>query len=198
MPCSVDKLERLHDEFDLANAAASKFHVAFELVCADDVALDAPLNARNFIQQIGRCASGINERLMLPQEFVSQLTAAADSARLDQRKTFPGFAESGIIIFHALERAGQWPCRAFRSQTQIDAEKRASRMPGRKCFEDSFSQPVKEFVIGNVCCELAFFTVEKEKINIRAVVQFAAAEFAQRKDGEFRLGRTVLFPQFRV
>src|SRR4030095_14388153 len=135
---------------------------------------------------------------MLPQEFVSQLAAAADSARLDQRKTFPGFAEPGIVIFHALERAGQWSRRAFRSQTQIDAKERPSRMPGRKCFEDSFSQPVKEFVIGNVCRELAFFTVEKEKINVRAVIELAATELAQCKNGKFRLGRTILLPQFRV
>ena len=93
MPRSVDKLQGLHDELDLANTAAPQFHVAFELVRADYVALDAPLDAGNFIQQIGRCAPGINKRLMLPQEFVSQLAAAADSARLDQRKTFPGFAE---------------------------------------------------------------------------------------------------------
>src|SRR5258707_7472531 len=168
MPRSVDKLQGLHDEFDLANSAASKFHIAFELVRADDVPLDAPLDAGDLIQQIGRCAPGINKRLMLPQEFVSQLAAAADSARLDQRKTFPCFAEPRIIIFHALERAGQWSCRAFRSQTQIDAEKRASRMAGGKCFEDSFSQPVKELVIGNVRREMAFLTVKKKKINVRA------------------------------
>src|SRR6266567_3721424 len=182
MSRSVDKLQGLHDEFDLANSAASKFHIAFELVRADDVALDAPFDTGDLIQQIGRCAPGINKRLMLPQEFVSQLAAAADSARLDQRKTFPGFAEPRIIVFHAVERAGQWPCRAFRSQTKIDAEKRASWMPGRKCFEDPFSQPVKEFVIGNVRRELAFLTVEKKKIHVRTVIQFSAAELAQCKN----------------
>src|SRR6266576_6352648 len=164
MPRSVDKLQGLHDELDLANPAASKFHVAFELVRTDNVAFDALLDTGNFIQQIGRSAPGINKRLMLSQEFVGQLAAAANSARLDQRKTLPGFAESRIIIFHALERAGQWPRRALRSQTQIDAKKRASWMPGGKCFEDSLCQPVKEFVIGNVRRELAFLTVEKEKI----------------------------------
>src|ERR687888_279729 len=104
MTRSVDKLQCLHDEFDLANTTAPKFYVA----------LDAPLDTGDFIQQIGRCAFRVNKRLMLPQEFVSQLPAAADSARFDQRKTFPGFAEPGIIIFHALERPSQWPCRAFR------------------------------------------------------------------------------------
>src|ERR671937_670693 len=123
MTRSVDKLQCLHDEFDLANTTAPKFYITLQLVRADYVALDAPLDTGDFIQQIGRCAFRVNKRLMLPQEFVSQLPAAADSARFDQRKTFPGFAEPGIIIFHALERPSQWPCRAFRTQTEIDAEK---------------------------------------------------------------------------
>ena len=83
MPRSVDELQGLHDELDLPNTAAPKFYVAFELVRTNYVALDAPLDTGNFIQQIGRCAPGINKRLMLSQEFVSQLAAAADSARLD-------------------------------------------------------------------------------------------------------------------
>src|SRR6266542_4404448 len=93
MPRSVDKLQGLHDEFDFANTAAPKFHVAFQLVLADDVAFNTPLDTGNFVQQIGRGALGINERLMLPQEFVSQLAAAPDSTCLDQRKTFPGLGE---------------------------------------------------------------------------------------------------------
>src|SRR5215467_15215276 len=109
MTRSVDKLQRLHDKLDLPNPAASQFYVALQFVCADDVALDAPFDVGDFIQQISRHTPWVNKRLMLPQEFVSQLTATADSARLDQRKTFPGLAKSGIIIFHAVERAGQRP-----------------------------------------------------------------------------------------
>src|SRR6266567_1614354 len=60
------------------------------------------------------------------------------------------------------------------------------------------TQPVKEFVIGNVRRELAFLTVEKKKIHVRTVIQFSAAELAQCKNGEFRLGRTILLPQFSV
>src|SRR5262252_6809484 len=128
MTRSVDELERLHNEFDLANAAAPKFHVALELVRPDNVALDALLDTGDFIQQIGRDAFRVNERLVLPQEFIGQFAAAADSARLDQRQAFPGFAKPGIIIFHALKGPSQWPRRTFRSKTQVDAEKRASRM----------------------------------------------------------------------
>src|SRR5262249_39197549 len=68
---SMDKLQCLHDEFDLANTTASKLYVALELVRPDYVALDAPLDTGNFIQQIGRRAFRVNKRLMLSQEFVS-------------------------------------------------------------------------------------------------------------------------------
>src|SRR4030095_1928607 len=49
MTRSVDKLQGLHDEFDLANTATSKFHVAFQFVRAHDVALDAPFDTGDFI-----------------------------------------------------------------------------------------------------------------------------------------------------
>src|SRR5512138_3080291 len=61
MTRSMNKLQSLHDEFDLANTAASKFHVPVQLVLADDVALDAPLDAGDLIQQIRRRAPGVNK-----------------------------------------------------------------------------------------------------------------------------------------
>src|SRR5947208_16953798 len=106
MTRTMDQLQRLHDGVDVANAAAPESYVALELFCSNNVALDAKLDARNLIQQIGVGALWVNERLMLPQEFVSELTATGDSAGFDERKPFPSFAEPSVIIFHALERAG--------------------------------------------------------------------------------------------
>src|SRR6266568_1832778 len=80
----MDKLKCLHDKLDFANATAAEFDVAFKLIVSDDVALDASLDVGDLVEQIGRRTLRINERLMLPQEFVSQLPIAADSARLDQ------------------------------------------------------------------------------------------------------------------
>src|SRR5581483_7428797 len=164
MPGSVNKLQGLDNKFDVANTAAPKLYVAFEVVRANDIALNTLFDVGNFIQQVSSRAPGINKRLVLTQEFVSQLTATGDSTGLDKGETFPGFTEPGVIIFHAVQRAGQRPCRAFRPQTQIHAEKRAGWMRCRKRFEDFFSQPVKEFVIRNVRRELPFLTVKKKKI----------------------------------
>ena len=99
----MDQLQRLHDKFDVANAAASEFYVALQVFRSNNVTLDASFDACNLIQQVVRRALRVNERLMLPQEFVSQRTAAGDAACLDQCKPFPSFAEPSVIIFHALE-----------------------------------------------------------------------------------------------
>ena len=66
MTCTVNELERLHDEFDLANAANAKFDVALEFVGSHHVALNAPLDIGDLVEQIGRGAPGIDKRLMLP------------------------------------------------------------------------------------------------------------------------------------
>ena len=60
-----------------------------------------------------------------------------------------------------------------------------------KTFEKSFSQPVEELVIRNVGGELAFLAVEKKKINIRAVIQLATAEFSERENRKFRRWRSL-------
>jgi len=46
----VDKLQRLHDEFDVANAAGSKFYVALQFFRSNNIALDAMLDFRNLLQ----------------------------------------------------------------------------------------------------------------------------------------------------
>ena len=54
MTRSVDNLQRLHDEFDIANAAASQFHVTVQFSGAHDIAFDAMLDFCDLLQQI-RC-----------------------------------------------------------------------------------------------------------------------------------------------
>ena len=79
----MNKLQRLHNKFDLANSAASEFDVALQLIHADDIAFDPSFDARNFVEKIGRRALWINKRLMLPQEFVGELLTAGNSASFD-------------------------------------------------------------------------------------------------------------------
>ena len=60
----MDKLQRLHDELDVANAAAPKFYVAIQLFRPNQIALDAVLDVRNLLEQIRRWTPWVDERLM--------------------------------------------------------------------------------------------------------------------------------------
>src|SRR5207253_6123826 len=71
-------------------------------------------------------------------------------------------------------------------------------MRGRECFENPLSEPVKELVTGEVRRELAFVAVEKKKIDIRAVIQFAASEFTERKNGKCGARGAVALPEFGI
>src|SRR5205814_10548566 len=104
MPRSVGELQRLHDEFDFANAADAKLDVTMELVRSNYIAFDAALDVGDLLEQVGRRALRINKRLMLSQEFICQLAAASDASRLDLCERLPRLAEAGIIIFHAFKR----------------------------------------------------------------------------------------------
>src|SRR5437870_11433047 len=54
MPRSVDKLERLHNEFDFANSAAAKLDVALQFILPDDIAFNSSFDIGDLVQQIGR------------------------------------------------------------------------------------------------------------------------------------------------
>ena len=68
----------------------------------------------------------------------------------------------------------------------------------RKCFENLVSQSIEKFVIRNVRRELAFVAVEKEKVDIRTVIEFGSAEFPERKNCKIRFWRAVPLTQFGI
>ena len=60
----MDKLQRLHDELDVTNAAAPKFYIAIQLLRPNDVTLDAVLDVGNLLEQIRRRTLWVDEWLM--------------------------------------------------------------------------------------------------------------------------------------
>src|SRR5262249_52843432 len=131
-------------------------------------------------------------------EVVRELAAAGNSAGFNQRNALPRFAEARIIIFHALERPSQRACRAFGAQSKVHSKQRARGIRRRKRGENLVAQPIKKLVIGNLRRNLALLPVDKEKVNVRAMIQFAAAEFTERKNGKIRCGGAVSFAKFCV
>ena len=68
----------------------------------------------------------------------------------------------------------------------------------RKCFENLVSQSIEKLMVRNVRRELAFVAVEKKKVDVRTVIEFASAEFPERKNRKIRFWRAVTLPQFGV
>ena len=125
---------------------------------------------------------------MLPEKFVGQLAAPSDPARLDQGEALPRFAKAGVIIFHAVDRAGERSCRPFRPQPKIDPEKRARGIVGGEGLNDFRAELVEPLVISQVRRDLAFLAVDENHVDIGAVVQLTATEFpqAENREGRFR------------
>src|SRR5437868_7507016 len=94
---SMDELQRLHHEFDFANATATELQIALHRVRPGDLAFNPALDGGDLVEQIRGRTPRINERLMLPQKLVSQFSTAGDCARFNQRDPFPSFAKARII-----------------------------------------------------------------------------------------------------
>ena len=198
VPRPMQKLQSLHDKFDFANPARAQLHVSLDIFLADNLALNSPLDRGDFLEHIGRRTLGINEGLMLAQKFVSQLPAAGDAAGFDQREPLPGFAEAGIIVFHALERTSQRSGGAFRSETQIDAKERAGRVGGGEGLDNFRAELIEPLVMSEIGRDLSFLAVEKDDVDIGTVIQLPAAELAQAENRKFGLGSAEPMAQLRV
>src|SRR5437773_372361 len=59
-------------------------------------------------------------------------------------------------------------------------------------------ESIEEFMIGKVRRKLPFFAVEKNQIDIRAMIELVATEFAQGQNGKLCCRRAVTAPKFHV
>src|SRR4029077_7214476 len=195
---AVDELERLDNKFDFANATCAELDVPFQVLLSNHVAFDPAFDAGDFVQQIGRRTSWVNEGLELTKKFVAELTAAAHRARFDQGQALPCLAKARVVIFHADQRTGERTGGSFRPETKIDPIERAFTINAGKRLSDFFAETIEPFVSGNTCQDLALLAVHENKIDIGAVIQFATTEFPQAEHNEFGLGRTVALAKVRI
>src|SRR5438105_2051227 len=101
---------------------------------------------------------------MLAKEFVGKLPTATNSSCFDEREPFPGFAKTGIVVFHAFERTCQGAGLPFRPKAEVDPKKRPGRTQSGKGFHDLGSEEVEPFVITEIRRNLSFFTVKKDEV----------------------------------
>ena len=79
----MNELQCLNYELDFADSPAAEFQVALHCVRSNHIALDSSFDFCNFVEQIWRWTTRINEGLMLAKKFVGQLAIPCDAAGFD-------------------------------------------------------------------------------------------------------------------
>src|SRR5689334_3759961 len=94
---AVKKLERLDEEFDLANAAGPKLDVSLLVQRTKQLALDPRFHLAELLDCAEVEIAPVDERLDLAQKTLAEHEVAGDRARFDQRRALPGLSPAFII-----------------------------------------------------------------------------------------------------
>ena len=118
---AVDQLERLADEFDLADAAPAELDIRVGALLLQFV-LDQPLHRAQRIDDAEIDIAAIDERPQDGHQLASRDLRSGNHARLDHRVTLPGARLAFIICLEGGKTGHQRTGLAERSQAGIDAK----------------------------------------------------------------------------
>src|SRR5262245_17350647 len=114
-------LERLSDQFNLANAARTELDVPASLIAKDHFAIDLALHAANIVESfhieglvINKCADHVEKR-------AAQRAIPGNRPGFQQCQAFPRREARAVIALEAIEWIGEIAGFAFRSQPQVYA-----------------------------------------------------------------------------
>ena len=184
-PPAGDQLLGLHEELDLADAAATEFHVvtlhrdlAVPLVRVD-LALDRMHVGDCRIVQIFAPDIG----LQLPQEGLARRDVAGKRPRLDHGGALPVLATAFVVVERRLDRDGERGRAGIGPQAQVGAEDIAvlravlenAQQPARQAHEQVGG-------LHRVDDGRRFGIEEHDQIDVGRKVELARAELAHAKD----------------
>ena len=131
LPTARDQLLRLDEEFDLANAAASKLQILPRNGDPADLAVRMNLTLHGM--DVGdRCEVEIfapDERRQFTEEIVARVDVAADRPRLDHRGAFPVLANRLVVSVRGSRRKRNLRCPGIGPKAKVGAEHVAVRRP---------------------------------------------------------------------
>ncbi len=194
---SVQPLQALHQKFDVANAALRQLHVgagssAVTLLVETQFLVDARPRLGDGFDGAEVGGSPVDERLDEFEELAPRPRISCGDTRFDQHLQFPIAAARGVVLFRAAEGMANFAEAAIRTQTQIH--------PVAHAFLRVGGEHIGHAVGG--CSEKLRGTgpiagIHENQVDVRAVVEFTATEFAQSDYGKFRSrGRAALVRQF--
>ena len=178
---AAHELQRLHGEFDLANAAAAELDVV-TVTRAPRLLADLAMHVAQAVVGVEVEILAIHERHDHGFELVAR--GAGHRARLEPRVAFPRAALRHQVLLEAGERQRQRAAVAVGTQSHVDAEHEAVDGGIRQRTDDAPAEAVEELAVGDRprAVGVALVRIDEHEIDVRRHVELAAAELAEGED----------------
>ncbi len=196
---AVEQLQGLHDELDLADAAAPELDVAGAPVAgpaAGQLAVDLTLHPADR-RDHGRVDTGaIDDFADQLHEPDADALVARRHPRLEQRLALPRRRPLAVVGLVALDRQREGADASLRAQPHVDPEDVALVGHRLDDLDDLAAHAAEVLAVGQAALarprRLALRAVDEHEVDVGRVVQLLAAELAHADDGQRRLDAGVV------
>jgi len=185
---AVEALEALDEEFDIADAAGAEFDVdglGVELA-AGELFVDAEAGLGDGFERGEVEGGGVDEGLDEGEEFAPGGGVAGGDAGFDEHLELPVAAAGLVVVFGGVEGDDDLAEAAFGTEAEVDAVADAFGGVAGQEVGDEMGDLDGELFVGNDVGTGGFAVggVEEDEVDVGAVVELFAAEFADGEDGE--------------
>ena len=180
LAAAADQLQRLHQEFDFADATRAALDVVGQFA-ACHFRGDRGLHLAQSVQRGVVQVAAVDERAQAFQPALARLDVAGDRARLQPSVAFPVAPFALEVLVHAGERQRYPPRIAERAQAQIHAVAETVHRRFVQQFRQALSEP-GEVILRRQRTRAIGLAVVRERvhqIHVGGKIQFAAAELAE-------------------
>lgn len=192
---AVEALEALDEELDIADAARGEFDVeraGLELA-AGELFVDAEAGLGDGFEGGEVEGGGVDEGLDEVEEFAAGGGVAGGDAGFDEHLELPVAAAGLVVVFGGVEGDCDLAEASFGAEPEVDAVADAFGGVAGEEFRRELGDLDGELFVGDDVGSggVAVGGVEEDEIDVGAVVELFAAEFADGEDGERSGGEAV-------
>ena len=185
---TVEKLQELDDELDIADAAVAGLDLDGGGPGRDRPLLDPPLHRLDLTDLGTAQIPPVDERGDRRQEIGAEVEVARHGATLDQRLPLPGPPRGLVVPQRRRERPRERPLVPFGAEPHVDPVRQAEAGVVGQHPDDLAADLGEELGVGDDLGAdgLAVGVVDEDQVDVGAIVQLLAAELAERQNDEPR------------